>query len=420
VAIYHFSVQLLQRSKGRSAIAAAAYRSASLLRDERSGQRHDYRGRRGVVWSGVLLPEGAPAHLGDRQQLWSQVEAMERRGDAQLAREINLALPRELGAAQRQELLLKFVQEVFVDHGMVADVAIHEPVPGKNVSPDNHHAHIMLALRRVTRAGLHRVKTREWNSRALLEQWRARWGAYQNRALAGGGRSERVDHRTLVVQRHEALGKGDRALALVLDREPSLHVGPRAGRIAAKGRTLSQERFVGPVRRRGSRREVARRRVDYRAIDKGSRAAQRLAGLQRVAAARVGKQQRLRMKLMRLRNRKVVLMRESAWLRSDLRRLIPTRQDFRWLETHERSWSLEQSLRDAMRRLARNHARSELLGCTIAEVERMLARMKLLHQPMVRQPQRTLGRVRARHPNAYASGGRGSGAPSMPGWEDSP
>src|SRR5690606_6003211 len=103
MASYHFSAQVIQRSKGRSAVAAAAYRSGSNLYDERRGESHDYSKRRGVAWSDVLVPDGAAEFLKDRRALWNEVERMELRSDAQVAREINLALPRELGTDQRRE-----------------------------------------------------------------------------------------------------------------------------------------------------------------------------------------------------------------------------------------------------------------------------------------------------------------------------
>lgn len=417
MAIYHLSAQIIQRSKGRSAIAAAAYRSASLLRDERSGESHDYRARRGVVWSDILLPDGAPEALKDRQRLWSTVEAMERRSDAQLAREINIALPRELDAVRRKELLLKFVQEAFVDRGMVADVAIHEPVPGKNASPDNHHAHIMLALRRVSQAGLHPVKTREWNSRELLKEWRTLWAQHQNRALERAGRSERVDHRTLVVQRDEALKRGDRAQALLLDREPEIHVGPKAKRLALMDRTVSRERLVGPRRKRFGREAPVRRMVNYPRIDRASRQTLRQLALRETRRRQMQRQQRWQVQAMRLRARRLKLARESEFLRVNLLALMHTRQSRRWLDQQELPWSLEGSVRDTMRRLSHTQARMDVLDRMIMEVDRRLARLAFLRIPLRRQPARDrgMGRYRARHPSASASGEPGNDGPSRPG-----
>jgi hypothetical protein len=117
VASYHFSVQVIQRSQGRSALAAAAYRSGERIKDHQNGLSHDYSRRRGVEYSEILLPAGAARFLGDRETLWNLVERMEGRKDAQLAREINLALPHELDADQRRKLLLNFVREAFVSRG---------------------------------------------------------------------------------------------------------------------------------------------------------------------------------------------------------------------------------------------------------------------------------------------------------------
>jgi hypothetical protein len=122
---------------------------------------------------------------------------------------------------------------------MVADVAIHRPVADKGEDPRNHHAHILLTLRRATAQGLHAVTTREWNSRDMLKAWRVAWAAYQNDALRRHGHRSVVDHRTLDAQRLEATDRGDRARAAVLDREPELHVGPE---VAARERRKPYER----------------------------------------------------------------------------------------------------------------------------------------------------------------------------------
>ena len=134
MASFHFSAQVIGRGKGRSAVAAAAYRAGVRLRDDAAGIAHDYRRRRGVVHSEIIVPDGAAA--------W--------RKDAQLAREINVALPHELSVEERRSLLQGFVREQFVARGMVADLAIHEPVDG---DARNHHAHILLTLRQATPDG---------------------------------------------------------------------------------------------------------------------------------------------------------------------------------------------------------------------------------------------------------------------------
>lgn len=147
MASYHFSAQPVKRSEGRSVVAMAAYRAGARLKDERRGIDVDFRRRRGVVHSEILAPEGAAAWLLDRGSLWNGVERMEARRDAQLAREINMALPHELEASERLALVRAFVLEHFVALGMVADIAIHAPVEAKGDDPRNFHAHVLLTMR---------------------------------------------------------------------------------------------------------------------------------------------------------------------------------------------------------------------------------------------------------------------------------
>ncbi|HCW61034.1 MAG TPA: Ti-type conjugative transfer relaxase TraA, partial [Sphingobium sp.] len=125
MAIYHFSAKVISRAAGSSAVASAAYRSASRLRDDRLDRSHDFTNKPGVEHSEVLLPDGAPDEWHDREQLWNDVEAAEIRKDAQLAREVEFAIPREMSKADGIELARDFVQTEFVDRGMVADLNVH-------------------------------------------------------------------------------------------------------------------------------------------------------------------------------------------------------------------------------------------------------------------------------------------------------
>ena len=129
MAIYHLHVKVIGRKSGASAVASAAYRSGSRLRDERLDRSHDFSAKRGVVHSEVMLPENAPAAWRDRERLWNDVEAFEVRKDAQLAREVEFALPREMTQAQAIELARDFVQAEFVDRGMIADLNVHCDTP---------------------------------------------------------------------------------------------------------------------------------------------------------------------------------------------------------------------------------------------------------------------------------------------------
>ena len=125
MAIYHFSAKVISRANGSSAVASAAYRSASELHDERLGRSHNFSNKAGVEHSEIMAPEGSPERWQDREALWNEVEAGEVRKDAQLAREIEFSIPREMSQAQGVELARDFVQTEFVDRGMVADLNVH-------------------------------------------------------------------------------------------------------------------------------------------------------------------------------------------------------------------------------------------------------------------------------------------------------
>jgi len=145
VAIYHFSAKVISRANGSSAVASAAYRSGSQLFDERLGRSHNFSNKAGVIHSEILAPEGSPERWQDRSILWNEVEALEKRKDAQLAREVEFAIPRELDQAQGIALARDFVQREFVARGMVADLNVHWDIgPDGEAKP---HAHVMLSMR---------------------------------------------------------------------------------------------------------------------------------------------------------------------------------------------------------------------------------------------------------------------------------
>lgn len=219
MADYRFSAQVIKRSEGKSSVASAAYRAGQRLEDERTGEIHDYGRKGGVIHSEVLAPEGTPDWMHDRAQLWNAVESVERRKDAQLAREVQLSLPHELDQEQRKALLLDFVQEQFVNQGMIADVAIH--APSQAGDERNHHAHVMLTMRELTGDGFGK-KNRDWNSPEILANWREEWANHQNRALERGGHDARVSHLS-----YEAQG---------IDREPTQHLGAVASDMERKGK----------------------------------------------------------------------------------------------------------------------------------------------------------------------------------------
>jgi len=147
MAIYHFSAKTISRAAGSSALAAAAYRAAERLHDDRLGRTHDFTNKAGVVHSEVMLPEGANAAWADRERLWNDVEAAEVRKDGQLAREIEFALPREMTQAQAIELARDFVRSEFVDRGMIADLNVHWDIGADGEAKP--HAHVMLTMREI-------------------------------------------------------------------------------------------------------------------------------------------------------------------------------------------------------------------------------------------------------------------------------
>lgn len=166
VAIYHFSMKIIQRSAGRSATAAAAYRAGVRIENERTGEIFDYTKRRGVEDHAILTPPRAPDWVKDSASLWNAVEVRENRVNSQLARENVLALPHELSAQQRRELLHGFVQEVYVKRGMAAQVDIHNA--NEQGDARNIHAHVLLTLRGITRNGWQEKKARNWNEKETL------------------------------------------------------------------------------------------------------------------------------------------------------------------------------------------------------------------------------------------------------------
>jgi Ti-type conjugative transfer relaxase TraA len=228
MAIYHFSAKMISRANGSSALAAAAYRSASRLHDQRLDRHHDFSNKAGVVHSEVMLPDGAPEEYADREKLWNAVEAAELRKDAQLAREIGFAIPRELDQAEGIRLAREYVQAEFVDKGMIADLNVHWDVGADGLAKP--HAHVMLTTRSVDEDGFG-PKVRDWNATALLERWRERWGDHVNTRLAELDIDARVDHRSL-----EAQG---------IDLEPQHKIGPAASRMRAQG--LESERLAEHV-----------------------------------------------------------------------------------------------------------------------------------------------------------------------------
>jgi len=235
MAIYHLSVKPISRAGGRSATAASAYRSAERIEDRTSGEVFDYTRRSGVEHTEIVLStEAAKQDINwarDRQTLWNEAERAEKRKDARVAREYEVALPAELNKAQRLALTREFAQELANQYGNAVDFAIHRP----HWSGDerNHHAHILTTTRKVEATGLgaktdielkdsDRAKKGLGPAKQDITAIRERWAQLSNRHLERAGHKARIDHRTL-----EAQG---------IDREPTVHLGPAVSGLMRKGK----------------------------------------------------------------------------------------------------------------------------------------------------------------------------------------
>lgn len=229
MAIFHLSVKPISRSAGRTATAAAAYRSAEKIADERTGDVHDYTRKGGVESADLVLPSGAPEWATDRARLWNAAELAEKRKDACVAREFEVALPAELSPEDRRRLALKFAQEMADREGCAVDVAIH--APGRGGDNRNHHAHILRTTRKVEAQGLGAKLDTEKagrNRKHDLEEVRTRWADLTNEALERAGSTERVDHRSLKAQG--------------IERDPLPHLGPAAAGFERRTGEASRKR----------------------------------------------------------------------------------------------------------------------------------------------------------------------------------
>jgi hypothetical protein len=214
--IFHMSVKVIQRSAGDSVIGAAAYRSGMMLLDERTNTQHDYTKKQEVDYSEILTPDLAPEWCRDRSLLWNTIEKVEKRKDAQLSRDVEIALLRDLTAEQNIELIRSYVKKEFVDQGMIADINIHK------LFGDNPHVHILLTMRAVDQQGF-KEKVRLWNSKGLVDKWRKSWCEHANVALAEAGHVSRIDNRTLAAQG--------------ITRVPQIHLGKYNQKLLNNGGT---------------------------------------------------------------------------------------------------------------------------------------------------------------------------------------
>lgn len=215
MAIYHCSVKTISRSAGRSATAAAAYRSGSKIEDQRTAEIHDYTRKGGVMVTGIVAPEDAPAWAKDRAALWNQAETSEKRKNSTVAREVEVALPSELNAGQMRKLTEDYGKWLVGRYGVAVDWAVHQP--HRHGDDRNHHAHMLMTTRALGPDGLG-DKTRVLDDKLTgpdeVKTIREHWALHVNKALEQAGIEARVDHRSLAAQG--------------IDREPTAHLGPAA------------------------------------------------------------------------------------------------------------------------------------------------------------------------------------------------
>ncbi|EAG8996325.1 molybdopterin-guanine dinucleotide biosynthesis protein MobA, partial [Listeria monocytogenes] len=272
---------------GRSVTAASAYRVAERIEDRRTGLTFDYAAKGGVDHTEILAPDHAPDWVHDRSELWNRVEESETRKNSQVAREVRVALPDELTHAQRVALVRDYAQTQFVDRGMVADIALH--APGRAGDERNHHAHILLTTREVDADGF-TTKNRDWNKVEVLEGWREAWARDSNAALERAGVEDRVDHRTLVAQRDEALElasaareRGDEGAelhetvrAMSLDRPPLPQLSLGAWQLKERGIEVAAVRVWHEVKDRAAEVRQAVQELTGQVRDWLDRAAERV------------------------------------------------------------------------------------------------------------------------------------------------
>ena len=247
MAIYHCSIKIISRGKGKSAVAAAAYRSGEKLINNYDGITHDYTRKSGIAHTEILLPSHASLDFQNRSALWNSVEKIEKSKNSQLAREIELAIPKELPPEQQIELVREYVKDNFVSAGMCADIAIHDKNDG------NPHAHIMLTMRPLNENGewgakskkeyitdkngeriklkngnfkTKKVDTVDWNEQSKAELWRSKWAELANKYLSENEIADRIDHRSFERQGTEQI--------------PTIHLGVAASQMERKGITTER------------------------------------------------------------------------------------------------------------------------------------------------------------------------------------
>ena len=267
MAIYHLSIKIISRGKGKSAVAASAYRSGEKIKNEYDGIVHDFTRKGGIAHTEILLPENAPQEFLDRGTLWNSVEKIEKSKNSQLAREIEVALPKELDREKQIELIREYVKENFVKVGMCADIALHDKNDG------NPHCHILLTMRPLnedTTWGAkskkeyildengekiklkngnyktRKINTTDWNEQDKAEEWRKAWADITNKYLEENSIQDKVDHRSYQRQGIEQI--------------PTIHLGVSATQMEKKGIVTDRGNINREIKQQNAiLREISRR-----------------------------------------------------------------------------------------------------------------------------------------------------------------
>lgn len=267
MAIYHLSIKIISRGKNKSAVAASAYRSGEKIKNEYDGIVHDFTRKGGIAHTEILLPQNAPQEFLDRGKLWNSVEKIEKSKNSQLAREIEIALPKELNREKQIELVREYVKENFVKVGMCADIALHDKNDG------NPHAHILLTMRPLNENKTwgakskkeyildgngekvklkngnyktRKISTVDWNEQDKAEEWRKAWADITNKYLEENSIQEKVDHRSYQRQGIEQI--------------PTIHLGVSASQMEKKGIVTDRGNINREIKHQNKiLREIARR-----------------------------------------------------------------------------------------------------------------------------------------------------------------
>lgn len=247
MALYHFHVEQIKRSEGRTAVASAAYRAGEKLHNFWDGETHDYTHKKGVMMAEIILPEHAPKRFQDRSTLWNEVEQIEKRFDAQLAYSFDIALQNEFSMEENVDLAREFIRRYFVSDGMIADLTVHQPEREAG-GIENPHFHVLVPIRPLNADGTwgakqHRVyrldedgnrikkdngqwefeavSTTNWGKPETLEYWRGAWEEMVNARFEEKGMDCRIDHRSYA----------DQGMDLI----PTVHEGPQVRKMEKKG-----------------------------------------------------------------------------------------------------------------------------------------------------------------------------------------